>query len=336
VTRRLGVALVGALLLAIAVTSGATPGAATTGERAGRAFPPTRPTRVLVLGDSVMKGAADRYAAALPGREVVVDAEVNRSTGQGAEVLARLGTDWDVVVVLLGHNDGGSPGAFQPAARRILDQLRDVRVVSWLTIHEVRDYYPGVNQYVAGLQADYPNLIVGDWNAIAAANPGGLAGDGLHLNGSGASLLADLVADQVEIAEMDWALALRALAQATSTTTTTTTAPTTTTTSTTTTTTTAPTTTTTLAATTTSAAASLDRAADCDPERDGPCPSTAVAVGDGGGTDTDDRERNVLLAGSVVIWAAVAVWGVGRMRARRARAAGGRASADPTAGPPDG
>ena len=139
------------------------------------AFEPLRPTRVLVLGDSVMKGAADRYAGALPGREVVVDAEVNRTTSQGADVLAGLGSDWDVVVVLLGHNDGGSPGAYQPAVRRILDQLRDVRLVSWLTIHEVRDYYPGVNQYVAGLQGEYPNLRIGDWHAVAASNPGAVA-----------------------------------------------------------------------------------------------------------------------------------------------------------------
>ena len=213
-------------------------------------FPPARPTRVLVLGDSVMKGAAGVYASKLPGREVVVDAEVNRSTGAGAEVIDRLGTDWDVVVVLLGHNDGGSPGAYQPAARRILDQLRGVRRVSWLTIHEVRPYYPAVNQFVAGLQDEYPNLRVGDWNAVAAAHPEGLSGDGLHLNGTGADLMSDLVAEQVEVAELEWLGDLQRLAAATSTTTappttTTTAPPTTTSTSTSTTTTTeAPTTTT--------------------------------------------------------------------------------------------
>ncbi|MCB0961326.1 MAG: hypothetical protein KDB04_17600, partial [Acidimicrobiales bacterium] len=227
-----------------------------------RAFPPIRPTRVLILGDSVMKGAVSAYPGALPGRDVTVSAEVNRSTGQGADELARLGTDWDVVVILLGHNDGGSPGAFQPAARRILDQLRDVRLVSWLTIHEVRPYYPGVNQYIASLRADYPNLVVGDWNAVAAANPGALAGDGLHLNGEGARLMAGVVADQVEAAEAGWAQALDALARA-ATTTTTTTAPTTTTTATTTTT--RPpttTTTTTTAPTTTTVAPTTSEAAE--------------------------------------------------------------------------
>ena len=116
------------------------------------AFPPGRPTRVLVLGDSVMKGAEASVIAALPGREVVFDSEVSRSTGAGAAVIGQRGADWDVAVVLLGHNDGGSPGAYQPAARRTLDQLRVVPYVSWLTIHEVRPYYPDVNRFVAGLQ----------------------------------------------------------------------------------------------------------------------------------------------------------------------------------------
>jgi hypothetical protein len=215
-------------------------------------FPPGRPTRVLVLGDSVMKGAEGAVIAALPGREVVFDAEVSRSTGAGADIVAERGADWDAVVVLLGHNDGGSPGAFQPAARSILEQLRDVPSVTWLTIHEVRPYYPGVNQFIASLQDTYPNLRIGDWNAIAAANPGGVAGDGLHLNGTGAGLMAGLVADQVEAAEAQHLADLQRLAQATTTTaaptTTTTTAPPTTTstsTSTSTTTTEAPTTTTT-------------------------------------------------------------------------------------------
>jgi lysophospholipase L1-like esterase len=184
-----------------------------------------RPTRVLVLGDSVMKGADARYGAELPGREVVVNTEVSRSTGAGSEVLASLGTDWDVVVVLLGHNDGASPGAYQPAARRIIDQLRGVRRVSWLTLHEVRPYYPAVNQYLAGLRAEHPNLHIADWNAVADANPGAVASDGLHLTPQGAGLMAELVARQVEETEYEFAVALNRLAASATTTAPPTTAP---------------------------------------------------------------------------------------------------------------
>jgi lysophospholipase L1-like esterase len=214
----LGVGLLGGI--------GARPDAASSAP----AFPPDRPTRVLVLGDSVIKGSEPAVLAALAGRDVVFDAEVNRSTGTGADIVAQRGGDWDVAVVLLGHNDGGSPGVFQPAARRILDQLRGVPYVSWLTIHEVRPYYPDVNHFIASLQPEYPNLHIGDWNAVAAAHPEALSSDGLHLNGAGADLMAGVVTEQVTAAEQERAAALRTLADATTTTappTTTTAAPTT-------------------------------------------------------------------------------------------------------------
>lgn len=195
------------------------------------AFPPGRPTKVLLVGDSVMLGAAPQFGAALPGREVVVDAKVNRSTGQGAQVVAERGSDWDVVVVMLGHNDGGSPGAYQPPASRINDQLAGVPRVVWLSIHEVRPYYRDVNAFLRSQAASHPNVHVADWNALVSANPGSTAGDGLHLNGRGAGLMAGLVAGEVQTAEEEQSRALASLAQATTTTaapTTTTTAPTTT------------------------------------------------------------------------------------------------------------
>jgi hypothetical protein len=262
------------------------------------AYPPQRPTRVLVLGDSVMKGAEASVIAALPGREVVFDAEVNRSTGAGADVVAQRGADWDVAVVLLGHNDGGSPGAYQPAARSILDQLKGVPYVSWLTIHEVRPYYPDVNHFIAGLQGDYPNLHVGDWNAVANAHPEGVSGDGLHLNGTGADLMAGLVADQVEAGEQQWNEALLRLAAAQATTTTTA-PPTTTTTE-------APTTTsTTDATTTTEAEPTTTTAAAPEPE--------PVAVED----DDDDVLLPALAAAVAIAVAFGVILVVRRRRGRR-------------------
>ncbi len=73
-----------------------------------------------------MEGAAGAIPAALPGREVVVDTAVSRSTGATAAAAAGHGTDWDVVVILIGHNDGASPGVYQPPYRRMLDQFAAV------------------------------------------------------------------------------------------------------------------------------------------------------------------------------------------------------------------
>ncbi|QXC60925.1 hypothetical protein KSP35_21845 [Aquihabitans sp. G128] len=162
---------------------------------------PNRPTRVLVLGDSVIKGAEAAIPAALPGRQVTEDAVVSRSTGATAAAAATYGADWDVVVILVAHNDGGSPGAYQPPYRQMLDQFARVPRVVLLTLHEVRPYYATVNAFLRAQAASRPNVQVADWNAVATANPGATGGDGLHLSGGGARLMADLVAGQVVDAE---------------------------------------------------------------------------------------------------------------------------------------
>ena len=294
---------------ALVVVLGLLPGVADA-RGASPAYPPVRPTKVLILGDSVMKGAATQYAVKLPGRNVVVDAEVNRSTGQGADVVARLGADWDVVVVLLGHNDGGTPGAYQPAARRILDQLRGVRRVVWLKIHEVRPYYPGVNQYIASLQSTYPNLRTADWNAIASAHPEALAGDGLHLNGQGADLMAGLVADQVHLAELDWYGGLKALARQA---TTTTTAP--------------PTTTTTAAPTTTSTSTSTTSTPTTKAAKSADESTTTFAAGDVPGTRTNAKNNRsagqvgpAIVVGMIAVWAGLGLYAVRRQSKKNAAA----------------
>lgn len=267
-----------AIIVIVAVTALASvtqaPAVAAPAAERAAAFPPDRPTKVLVLGDSVMKGAEAQFAPALPDRDVTVDAEVNRSTGQGAEVIARRGTDWDVVVILLAHNDGGSPGVYQPAANRILDQLATVPRVIWLTLHEVRPYYRDVNAFLRDQADRRPNLWVADWSAKVDATPGAVAGDGLHLRGPGQALMANFVAASVVAAE--------AYAAPPPTTTTATTTTTTTSTSTTT----APTTTTATPTTTASTPTAsnptstiAERAtASAGDEEDGTGPSTPVVV----------------------------------------------------------
>lgn len=208
-TARAGLVLAALVAAALAVLAGAltgVPADAAPGRPARPAtpaFPPKRPTRVLILGDSVMAGATARYAADLPGRDVTVDAMVNRSTRQGAEVVAQRGADWDVVVILLAHNDGGSPGAYQPAARAILDQLAGVPRVVWLTLHEVRPYYRDVNAFLRDEATRRPNFRVADWNALVSQHPEAVVADGLHLRGPGPELMAGFVADQVEQAELE-------------------------------------------------------------------------------------------------------------------------------------
>lgn len=164
-----------------------------------------RSTRVLVVGDSVLEGAATTIPGALPWREVVVDTEVSRSTSRSVDAALAHGTDWDVVVVLLGHNDGASPSAYQPAFRRLFDAFAGSPRIVALTIHEVRPYYPTVNAFLRDEAALRPNLRILDWNAVATAHPDATAGDGLHLSPSGSTLVANEIAAQVEAAEVELA-----------------------------------------------------------------------------------------------------------------------------------
>lgn len=202
--RRLGTLSLLVLLVALAATALAATAPAdaerSTAERIGE-----RPTRVLVVGDSVLEGAAAAIPAALAGREVVVDTQVSRSTASSVDAALAHGTDWDIVVVLLGHNDGGSPNAYQPAYRRLFDAFAGAPRIVPITIHEVRDDYPAVNAFLRAEAAARPNVRVLDWNALLADRPDATAGDGLHLSRAGADLMAWAVAGEVEAAEIELA-----------------------------------------------------------------------------------------------------------------------------------
>ncbi len=153
------------------------------------------PGRVLVIGDSIILGTGDGIAANLPGWDVTFDATVSRSTAAGVDAVAAHGTDFDVVVVSLGANDGGSPGVFGPRVAAVLDALGGVDRVIWLTIAEARPYYADANTVIRDAVRARPNATVGDWaTTIAAADTGS---DGLHLTPQGAAHMSAWVAGLV-------------------------------------------------------------------------------------------------------------------------------------------
>jgi lysophospholipase L1-like esterase len=160
------------------------------------AAPAVQPGRVLLVGDSVMAALNPEYTDAArkvlgaAGWRVVIDAAVNRSTSQGGPVLASMRpTADDTIVIMLGHNDAGSPKVFTPRVDTLLGQLQAVRRVFWLTMREPR--YATANQVLAAEQAAHPNLRLIPW--AASIQPGWTAKDGLHLNGSGATGMARLI-----------------------------------------------------------------------------------------------------------------------------------------------
>lgn len=153
--------------------------------------------RVLVVGDSVMEGARPALPGALAEADVTVDTAVSRSTVAGVDVLRSHGTAWDVIVVELGANDGGTEGVFRPRVQRLLDTVSGVPHVVFLTIHEARPYYRTANNVIRQEAAAHPNVTVADWNAEASAHPEALAPDGIHLTSPNVGLLAGFVATHV-------------------------------------------------------------------------------------------------------------------------------------------
>ena len=151
---------------------------------------------VVVVGDSVILGAQGPMVAAFSnaGWGINFDAAVSRSTSAGATAID---SHWmeltDSLVINLGANDAGNTAAYRQKVEQILSSTAGVPHVYWLTIREVRDYYPAANQAVREVAAGHPNVTVLDWNAATAGSTGLTARDGLHLTGSGAAAMTDLV-----------------------------------------------------------------------------------------------------------------------------------------------
>ncbi|MEX0767459.1 MAG: hypothetical protein WD029_03205 [Microthrixaceae bacterium] len=168
---------------------------------AGFASPVTAQQRsVVVVGDSVILGAQSPMVAAFSnaGWGVVFDAVVSRSTSAGAAAIdSRRMELTDSLVVNLGANDAGNTAAYRQKVGQILSSTAGVPHVYWLTIREVRDYYPAANQAVREVAAAFPNVTVLDWNAATAGSSGLTASDGLHLTAAGALAMTDLVAGAV-------------------------------------------------------------------------------------------------------------------------------------------
>ncbi|CAB4529572.1 unannotated protein [freshwater metagenome] len=184
--KRLLLAVVACIAVACAV-SGATPSAA-------------QQRSVVVVGDSIILGAQGPMVGAFNnvGWAVNFDAAVSRSTSAGA---AAIDAHWmeltDSLVINLGANDAGNTASYRQKVEQILSATAGVPHVYWLTIREVRDYYPAANQALREVAAGHRNVTVLDWNAVTAGSTGLTSSDGLHLTGSGAAAMTDLVVNAV-------------------------------------------------------------------------------------------------------------------------------------------
>ncbi len=156
---------------------------------------PVAPPRVVLVGDSIMLGAAPALEASLAaaGFAPVVDAAESRSTSKGAEhVRLHAAAGADALVVMLGANDAGNPETYRGRVAEVVAAAEGIEHLYWLTIPEVRDYYPEANRIIAEAMAVREGGEVLDWNSALSA--GGLtSGDGMHLTPDGAEAMAAMV-----------------------------------------------------------------------------------------------------------------------------------------------
>lgn len=159
------------------------------------AEPTVDPTRVTMVGDSVMLGALNSLQEKIPG--CVVDAAVSRQLWDAYGVFDTLesgGKLGDVVILALGTN-----GPFAPSdGQGLIDRLGPERQIYWVTAYGSHlSWQEQSNESIRTVAAQNDNVTVVDWAALASGHGDWLYSDGIHLQGGGQSAYARMIADAI-------------------------------------------------------------------------------------------------------------------------------------------
>ena len=158
--------------------------------------------RLIVIGDSILAGTANRYGgemctALVPlGWRVVVEAEAGQPASFGREVLAaRLAEGWDAAVVFLGTNPSSNIDRYEKDMTRIVESLSP-RPVLLLTTTLFRDSQKATNDVIRKVASSRDNVSVLDWGTTSLQE-GVLNRDGVHPTTVGRALLVKAIAAAV-------------------------------------------------------------------------------------------------------------------------------------------
>jgi hypothetical protein len=152
---------------------------------------------VTAIGDSVMLGAIQTLAAALPG--AILDAEVGRQFWSAPAVIDELRARdalGEVVVIHLGANGPFTGEQFEA----VMQALGGVHLVIFVNVTVPRRWESDVNDALRDRVAEYGNAVLVDWHALGAEEADYFAADGVHLTVAGAEAYATLVRDAVDTA----------------------------------------------------------------------------------------------------------------------------------------
>ena len=155
--------------------------------------------RLLVLGDSILAGTANRYGGAMCaglvplGWRVAVEAEAGQMVGFGRTVLRdRIYEGWDAAVVFLGTNFGGSAPLYEKDLTAIVKSLAP-RPTLLLTASLFRPTMQQVNQVIRIVASKNPNVSVLDWSTTSVQT-GVLNRDKVHPTDAGRQVLVSSIA----------------------------------------------------------------------------------------------------------------------------------------------
>ncbi|MCP5025237.1 MAG: acyltransferase, partial [Actinomycetia bacterium] len=154
--------------------------------------PPT-PDLVLLIGDSVARGADEALQAEL-GETIIVDAAVSRQFHHTIDVLGAYlddGLDPSTVVVHLGTNGALTDEQVDEVAAMVGAERNLVLV----TVLAPRPWQDVSNKTLAKGAARWCNAQLVDWRALADESPDWIGSDGVHLTATGADAYARMLFD---------------------------------------------------------------------------------------------------------------------------------------------
>jgi lysophospholipase L1-like esterase len=179
-------------------TAALTSGPSTT---APRPRPLLTDNRVFLEGDSIAESVGPRYSGAVCdaleplGWNVTVDAVMGRNTSQAVRSLrSHLSSVGQVLVILIGHNDGIDPSSYHQNLSRLIDLVPEARWILLLTNYEFERGRDRMNLVLYDLANSDGRIQIVDWNDVVQGTDGAIKGDGIHLTTVGEHALADTIA----------------------------------------------------------------------------------------------------------------------------------------------
>ena len=167
----------------------------TTTTKSATAAPPPIGGQVTAVGDSVIIDIQPNLEADIPG--VSVDGRVSRQFESGIAVVQAdraAGTLGSVLVIELGTN--GTVTSDNVDA--MMQAAAGVKRVVFVNVDVPRSWEASDNAVLAAGVARYPGVaVLADWYSLSSPHPEWFTADQVHLNPTGASAMATLIAQNV-------------------------------------------------------------------------------------------------------------------------------------------